>query len=311
MSFPVLSRSLDEELGRLMGEDPNPQEDSLPEAGEPVSEDTEDIEELIEQSKDDPALKKTGRRWCFTVFISIEEWQTLVLPRKEKIMEKCKYFVWQHEKTPKTNKHHVQGFIHLNSPQRFTAIKKMLGLACAVWFTPSRGSDEQNQAYCTKEKSREAPGEQWGAPVPGQGARSDLKGAFDMAMQPGMTVHQFLHSDHGPMYLKFHGAIDKILHLNQQVRDTPSKFYILWGPTGSGKSVEANRLANKLAKQAEVAVWWKGDCGTKWWCGMPNRAVVVLDEFSPKNMAITVLLRLLDWTPRTEGVCHVVTKSRG
>lgn len=280
-------------------EEPSLAEDSPQTEDEPVSDDTEDIEALIEASKTDPAKLKTGRRWCFTIFCTPDEFNSRVLPNKEKITSATKYIVWQHEKT-KSGKAHVQGFIHLNKSQRFTAIKKLLGVESAVWFTPTRGTDEQNKKYCTKAASRVSPGEEWGAPV-SQGTRTDLQSAFDFAMTPGMNAAKFIHSEYGSTYLRFSSGLDKIFALNQAQRSKPTPFFIFWGPTGTGKSLEANFLSKRLAKKHGTEVWWKGDCATKWFDGLQPGAVCVLDEFADNCMSIKTLLRLLDWTPRTEG----------
>lgn len=69
-----------------------------------------------------------------------------------------RYLVFQQERCPETGALHLQGFIALMSPQRMTGVKKILdpkkGSKSSIHLESSRGTADQNRAYCTKEDTR-------------------------------------------------------------------------------------------------------------------------------------------------------------
>lgn len=58
----------------------------------------------------------------------------------------------QHEICPDTQREHVQGFVIFKTPQRISALQKILGDKCHV--EARKGSKRQAADYCRKEESR-------------------------------------------------------------------------------------------------------------------------------------------------------------
>ena len=90
--------------------------------------------------------------------------------------------------------------------------------------------------------------------------------------------------------------------------------WVLWGPSGTGKS-------RFVAKRWPKAFWKSPEA--KWWDGYAGQEVVVLDDFKDYAMPLVDLQRLLDWYPlwvEVKGVCahasqglrhHCQYRSRG
>ena len=64
--------------------------------------------------------------------------------------------------------------------------------------------------------------------------------------------------------------------------------WVLWGPSGTGKS-------RFVAKRWPKAFWKSPEA--KWWDGYAGQEVVVLDDFKDYAMPLVDLQRLLDWYP--------------
>lgn len=72
---------------------------------------------------------------------------------------------------------------------------------------------------------------------------------------------------------------------------------IFWyhGPTGSGKTKEASRLAEEMHGDD---VWWSGTTG-RWWQGYDGHCCVILDDFRADFCKFHELLRWMDRNPIT------------
>ena len=66
------------------------------------------------------------------------------------------------------------------------------------------------------------------------------------------------------------------------------ELWVLWGPSGSGKS--------RYAKEHWPGAFWKTPY-TQWWDGYGTHDTVILDDFRGDCMRLTDLQRLLDWYP--------------
>ena len=87
----------------------------------------------------------TVRRFCFTWNnYSDLDWVLC----SEFIKKYAKYGIIGKEIAPNTGTHHIQGFINLQKPMRFSTIKQRLD--SRIHIEKANGSDEQNQEYCKK-----------------------------------------------------------------------------------------------------------------------------------------------------------------
>lgn len=87
----------------------------------------------------------TARSVCFTIF---GDWNREVLESPE-----VKCAVVQLEKAPDTGREHYQGFLMLNKPQRFCAVKRILNCESAH-VEKAKGTPVQAWEYCCKEDTR-------------------------------------------------------------------------------------------------------------------------------------------------------------
>jgi len=88
-----------------------------------------------------------GKRWVFTVNnYTDEDVNTL---KKVFTDELCVYAIVGKEKGEKNDTPHLQGFVHFRRKMRLGILKKTVSLT--AHFEYARGSDEENQKYCSKD----------------------------------------------------------------------------------------------------------------------------------------------------------------
>lgn len=92
----------------------------------------------------------TSRDFCFTSYKldSLIHFQSL----SDKEKEKVRSLIAQHEICPDTQREHIQGFVIFNTPQRVSALQRLLNDKCHV--EARKGSKQQAADYCRKEESR-------------------------------------------------------------------------------------------------------------------------------------------------------------
>lgn len=137
------------------------------------------------------ADKTTVRRFCFTLNnYTQEEYDSLVAFANKS----CTFAVIGKELAPDTNTPHLQGFMHMKTPRRFSTVKNVCK---RMHVEKSQGTDEQNFAYCTKtDKQAFVFGE-----IVKQGQRSDLDELKD-AIKSGSTKLQLM-EQFSELYAKY------------------------------------------------------------------------------------------------------------
>ncbi|ABA53822.1 rep protein [Raven circovirus] len=214
-----------------------------------------------------------AKRWCFTLNNYTDEEVSAV---KAWNASEYHYAVVGREKgengTP-----HLQGYIHLKKKARLSTLKKLLSRA---HWEKARGSDSDNEAYCTKDGDVILT---LGMPV--EGNRSDLSGAV-AAVKAGSRMVDIAR-EFSEVYVKYgRGLRELALLIGQKPRDFKTEFIVVTGPSGVGKSRYANEYpGTKFYKM-------KGD----WWDGYSNEDVVVIDDFYGW-IPFCELLRLTDRYP--------------
>lgn len=93
--------------------------------------------------------------YCFTAFPKDDDDIFRLNSRLESISKK---FFYGRELCPTTSKLHLQGFLHLRKPMRITELK----LPCNPHLEATKGSEEQNISYCSKDGNVY----KWGYPKP-------------------------------------------------------------------------------------------------------------------------------------------------
>lgn len=223
----------------------------------------------------------TLRNLCFTCYRT-EDHSFIDILRKKYPM---KYYIYQLEKCPSTEKLHFQGFIQFTKPINKKALhnycaKESLLLHCSEMYSTVASC----KAYCSKSDTKVAGPWEEGESTQ-QGSRNDLKMLAELVTDG--ASNRDIAQDHGHLFMKFHSGIDKLrVALQNQVRTWKTKVIYCYGPTGSGKS----RFANLFDSDA----YFKDLTSATFWDGYVGQETVVLDDLRAQHFPFTTLLRLLD-----------------
>lgn len=194
---------------------------------------------------------------------------------------RVRWIVFQLERSPSGTPHY-QGYIQFHRPQRLAAVSRILG--GGAWCQPRNGNHQQAYDYATKDDTRlEGPWEA-GDPSSGPGHRSDLSGV-QHALDEGMTMQQVSSDFFGP-FVRFHKAFYAYQMLHSVPRRTFESFDVYYGPTSTGKSHTAmERFPNAYIYPVGPGEWYPNYAG---------QSCIIFDDFNPKCIPITSLLRICD-----------------
>lgn len=122
--------------------------------------------------------------------------------------------------------------------------------------------------------------------MPSQGNRSDLA-AVAIAVKEGKS-DQEIAEDFAGDFIRYHKGITNLRGLYAKPRRWKTRVFWWYGPTGTGKSLEAD--------QRFPEAYWKMGCN-KWWDGYTGQSAVIIDDFRRDLCTFAELLRLLDRYP--------------
>lgn len=217
------------------------------------------------------------RSWCFTYYPTEEQRDQLWF-EKLSIKKGITYMVMGREHCPSTQRLHFQGYIHFKNGKTQKQTRKWFGLDRISLFV-SKGTDIQNQKYCSKEnKIIEV-----GAPVK-QGKRTDIEKAVDIIKTSGKMsqvldeVHNYQACRHAELYLKYKDK--KEIREDLQVIN-------YWGETNQGKTYRVYQENDDVFRPINF----------KWWDGYDGDEVVLLDDIRKDFCKFHELLNLLDKYP--------------
>jgi len=231
--------------------------------------------------------------WCFTwnnPTLTAEQFRAAIADSWN-----AQYAIFQPEAGTDTHTPHFQGYVEWTAKQRkrLTAVRKLLPTA---HWEPRIGTRDQARQYCMPTRSD-------GTPKPGvtgpfievgvwsaqkQGKRTDLDAAVETLREEGWTA---MVDQHATAFVKFHRGLGALaLELGEE-RTEPPSVYILYGPTGCGKS----RLAFSYGDRTERWVAPIG-CNGGWFDQYHGQPLAVLDDFAGKltGYRLDDVLRLLD-----------------
>lgn len=244
------------------------------------------------------------RHYCFTLYAPdhlsdgaqrdwlverAERWTTAPLPQH------VRFIVCQLERGNERNHLHLQGYVQLLRPQRFTFLHRVLDsrLSCLQ----VNGTAEENLVYCTKEDTRvEGP---WRAGrMVHQGTRSDLDSLRE-SIRAGASDLE-LYENHFSAMAKYPRVASAYRGVLVRARTAggapgteparePLSVYVYWGLPGTGKTRRALYEANDPCIVSCV-----GD--KAWFDAYTPGQDIVLDEFDGE-LPINQLKRLLDIYP--------------
>jgi len=231
-----------------------------------------------------------SKSWSFTLFDHDEKTVDSLSGKASGVELLC----FQEEKCPNSGRLHLQGFVRFSSNKRLGAVKTWLGdngAHCEV----AKGSPAQNLVYCSKDES--ATGEhrfQHGDFTKGgQGKRNDLDSVVDR-IREGATLED-LNEEFPREIIKFGRGIQysRSLFLSKQAPSTfPRTVIVLWGRSGSGKSLWARQYAQHHGLSIYSRNLTKAS-DTQWFDGYDGESILLLDDFTDAAVSFR---ELLIWT---------------
>jgi len=229
----------------------------------------------------------TRRAWTFTSFaeelVAKEGDLFGVLP------DNARFICWQIERCPQTQRKHVQGYVHLKNPRGMSYIKSLIGDR-AAHLEIARGTDEQNEQYCSKPETRVAgPWKLGEAQAGGQGARTDLASLVQQVVA-GKSNFEIAVESPEP-YAKYAKHVNNLRSaLNVPLRRDQVEVIVLYGTTGIGKTWSAFAHWPALYRTSYTG------SDIKWWDGYDGEDTILLDEFEGQ-IPIVKLLQICDPYP--------------
>jgi len=206
-----------------------------------------------------------------------------------------RYYVFQREEGLSEGTPHLQGYLYLHSGKTLMAlVRGAIDCLQGAHWEFRRGTHEQAKAYCSKADTRVSGPYEGGEP-PAQGRRTDLHTLVDFVIEhPEMTMRELLNNaDLRYAAFKNQNNVAKLRLIYMPKRDFLTQCTWLYGPTGTGKSF----LARKLAGEHDtVPVYYKMP-DNRWWEGYSGENTII-DDFA-SSMPYRELLRIIDQYPHT------------
>lgn len=185
-----------------------------------------------------------------------------------------KYLCEGKEICPTTGKEHNQGMVYFHNAKELSAvIKKYVGFH---WIA-SKGTIEENYAYCTKDNKYREEGEK-----PIKGKRTDLNEVIETLKTKGMSG---VIENHPEMYVKFNRGLEK-LALNTKNNAEKKNIIVIVGEPGKGKT--------KWVYDNYKEIYSKPT--GKWWDGYMGEETVLIDDYEGE-IEYREMLKVLDRYP--------------
>lgn len=224
---------------------------------------------------EDPNDKKQSRKFFITENNPSEE----DIERYKQIecqwMCICKEHQDEENQTP-----HIHIAIVFKGARRIRTIKKLFPRA---HIDIMNGSPQDCKTYMTKEDTE--PFEKGEMPKSRQQSQEESKKKWDNAYNAALQGN----FDEIPrdMWIRYQNSFKQIYYDNQKDKsmdafgdkELKNHFLWLWGPTGTGKSHTAHRIAKELAPEEEP---YLKDLN-KWWNGYNHQKVTIIEEADPKR----------------------------
>jgi len=232
-------------------------------------------------------------RWVYTYQSPTVEHDQHMIACAESAMTlgKAIYWIFGIETAPTTGTRHLQGYLETPETVRFAAALDLLPAGCHL--EGAKGDAASNQKYCKKEEHWQ----DWGAPKPGRGHRTDMED-IRVALDGGADMRE-ISQDYFGQYVRYHRGFEKYqsLHQRSSVRTT---LVLRWfyGPTGSGKTTTLMEMVD-----GRDAFWLETTPTGTWWNGYDGEDIVVMDELRAGWFPHNVLLRILQSAPY-RAPCH-------
>lgn len=247
-----------------------------------------------------------AKRWCFTYQLSNQEKRNYVYqcfglgpadgPQGDWYRERkeYQYIRFQEEEAPTTGQHHLQGWLILTKKKRLSWLKKHF-LPGAHWSI-CRGTDEENEDYCTKSDSKVVGGLEFRyGEIPKQSTCPKPSELRDLAVQWLDKVKEegfIAPKDIPSCLLTMSGFLSGYKLLTAACcgpKRDGLKILTLIGPPGSGKSYAVAKHFPQAGR------WLDGNAGN--WFLNPMADTMVFEEFDGSKIGIQAMKKFLDPYP--------------
>lgn len=203
-------------------------------------------------------------RWCFTT----NNWKDDDVSKLRLLgysLSSNGFLIFGFEVAPNTGTKHLQGYVRFPTPRCFNTVRLLLPNGSHI--EPARGTETDNYKYCSKSTKFEEYGTKRS-----QGQRSDLNQAIHEMLHEGRTIREVA-ENYPCVFVRNYRGISELRHILRPVhpRSDRSDVYILWGPTRTGKS----RAAKKIAEN--TTTYYKNR--SNWWHGYRQEETVIIDDF--------------------------------
>ncbi len=204
-------------------------------------------------------------------------------------LSRVKYLSYQMEVCPRTQRYHLQGYIQFTSPVRFAGAKKIM--ACPDVHLVARGGTFDEAIIYTQKDETCIPGTrvEYGTRPLGKGISSDLSEAVSFLQQGGSI--RACANEWPLVYVRSHRGLNALLeHISPAAPRSSIRVYVLYGPTGCGKSRAALRIFPE-------AYWWPRPQNSGCYAaGYSGQQVCIFDDFLAW-VPFHLLLRICDRYP--------------
>lgn len=215
------------------------------------------------------------RKYCFT----INNWTVTDLENARLLLKGSEYGIIGKE-VGESGTPHLQGYARFKNPRTFNALRKAF---LRAHIEPSKGNDEQNYAYCSKDKDFEEFGKMQLQENSEQGKRTDIVVIKEM-INEGANMRDII--EVASSYQSIRMA-EIILKYKEKKRNWKPKVEWFYGPTGTGKTRKAIEIFGENP-------YYISGKNLKWWEGYDGEENVVLDDFRADFCTFHELLRILD-----------------
>jgi hypothetical protein len=199
----------------------------------------------------------------------------------------ARYLVFQVEQGEKTFVTHLQGYIEMPKPVRFTHFHPALEGAN---FGIPNGTGAQNRAYCTKEATRMDGPYEFGTMSGGSGQRTDLLALRD-AVKSGKRGRE-LFDDDGicASAIKYSRGVEKLVEsYSTPLPRDDIRVVLHFGPANVGKT--------HCCYQSDPGAYFFDGGAGDFFIGYKGEESAILDEFSGRTMPPLLFQRLADKYP--------------
>lgn len=226
------------------------------------------------------------RRYCFT----IHNYTKKDLKRFHSLaesLEKHRYICYGLEVAPDTGTEHIQGYIELNTAQRFTFLHNYFGFKkngeiLKFHVEIANGNAEENKKYVSKEgKSFE-----YGEPVK-QGARNDLAEIKEAIKENPKNLNNIIDQyGNNLQQVKFAQTLQPIYLPSRNPKEPPTVLW-LFGSSGIGKT---RKVYDTFEDVCAGMYKWLGT-------GYNQNECLLLDDFRYDLIPFAEVLRITDRYP--------------